>query len=112
MTPTRGLRLYQKRQTSGTTALEKPTGDMYRPNCTMNGMTKRKSRYLTLSAPIRRAGPRLASTAKSTNAGSKRICQLGQKLNQTIKPTNSNKVIPKSIRATSTEEEGISIRGK
>src|SRR5262249_40336068 len=38
MTPTTGLRLYQNPHCSDTTAVEKPTGDTYSPNCTMNGM--------------------------------------------------------------------------
>jgi hypothetical protein len=38
----------------------------------MNGMIQRKSRYLTLSAVIRKAGPRLATIASATKAGQQR----------------------------------------
>ena len=39
ITPTTGLREYSSRHFSGTILLEKPTGDIYRPICTMKGTT-------------------------------------------------------------------------
>ena len=37
MTETIGLREYSNRHCSGTMLLLKPTGDIYKPNCTKNG---------------------------------------------------------------------------
>jgi hypothetical protein len=43
----------------------------------MNRITTRKSRYLTLSEAIHRAGPIQAKKASATKTGSARICQPG-----------------------------------
>ena len=39
ITPTIGLSEYIRRHWSGTIAELNPTGDTYKPNCTINGMT-------------------------------------------------------------------------
>src|SRR6185503_21163126 len=106
ITPTMGLRLYQKRKAGGTTPLEKPTGDTYSPNWTMNGIMNRKSRYLTFRAVIRSAGPRLANTARTTNAGNRRICQVGAKPYQSISTNSIARLTAKSTSATTADEEG------
>src|SRR5690242_19079363 len=104
MTPTTGLRLYHKRHPSGTTALENPTGEMYSPNWTMNVMMYRKSRYLTLSAVIRKAGPRLANTASATKTGSIATLQLGQKPYHAIRANKIARLITKSTSATTADD--------
>src|SRR5262245_1588468 len=89
-----------------------PTGDTYRPNCTMNGISYRKSRYLTLRAVIQTPTPRLAMKAMPANAGNRRICQPGMKWYQTISVTSIAKLIRKSTKAVITAAIGTISRGK
>src|SRR6516165_1715185 len=112
MTPTIGLREYSKRHCSGTTLELKPTGDTYSPNCTMKGMTYRKSRYLTLRAVIHRAGPTLAKNANTIKTGRSNIRQSGKKLYHAISRTRMKKLMRKSTKATTTVAIGTINRGK
>src|SRR5262249_37367092 len=89
-----------------------PTGDTYSPNCTMNGMTYRKSRYFTLSAVIHAPPPRLAMNAMPANTGNSKICQPGMNWYQTINPTRIAKLMRKSTKATITAAIGTINRGK
>src|SRR6267378_2413579 len=98
ITPAIGLSEYSSRQRSGTTSLEKPTGERYKPNCTMNGTIKRKSRYLTIKAAIHRPAPNDASNASSTNRGSRRTLEAGTKRYQAISRTRNTKDIRKSTK--------------
>ena len=110
--PTTGLREYRNRHLSGITLLLNPTGEMYRPNWTMNGMMYRKSRYFTFNAVIQRLGPRLARNAKITNNGNNNICGPGTYWYQTIIKTSSEKLIKKSTIATTTVAAGTINLGK
>src|SRR5438270_2480540 len=94
------------------TALEKPTGDTYIPNCTTNGMMKRKSRYLTLRAVMYRAGPRLDNTASTMKSGRKRILKSGRKRNHSIMAKSRISAIPNSTSAATLEALGTIKRGK
>src|SRR5258706_7686448 len=107
-----GLRLYQNRQRSGMTELEKPTGETYSPNCTMKGMMKRKSRYFTLSAVMNKAGPRLVRIARATNAGSNAMRHVGVKPYPSIRTKSIARLTPKSTSATIADEHGMMTRGK
>src|SRR5437868_108163 len=78
----------------------------------MNGMTKRKSRYLTFRAVIHRAGPTLAIAANRMKAGRNAICQLGRKPYHAIIPSRRTKEIRKSMKATTTAAVGTISLGK
>src|ERR1700686_3359603 len=78
----------------------------------MNGMIKRKSRYLTLSAVSRKAGPRLAIIASATKPGNSAMRQVGQKPYHTISPKRIARLTAKSTSATTAEDAGMMRRGK
>src|SRR5262245_35816205 len=78
ITPTIGLSEYTSRQSAGTAAVAKPTGEMYSPNCTRNGTRYRKSRYVTLSAHSQSPAPNAAPNASTTKNGRARIRQSGR----------------------------------
>src|SRR5215467_8034979 len=78
----------------------------------MNGITYRKSRYLTLSAVIHSDGPMLARKASKMNAGSTSIRQSGMNWYQAISPIRIENVIRKSTKATTTVAVGTISRGK
>src|SRR5271165_4658041 len=80
ITPTMGFREYKSRHCSGTTELLKPTGEMYSPNCTMNGTMKRKSRYSTVNVHSHNPAPMATPNASAMKSGKDRIRQSGQYL--------------------------------
>src|SRR5215813_5615127 len=112
ITPTIGFKEYSRRHCSGTTFELNPTGEMYRPNCTMNGMTYRKSRYLTLRTVIQSAGPRLARKPIATNSGKSSICQPGRNWYHAIKASAMAKLMRKSTKDTTTAAVGMISLGK
>src|SRR6185369_4130058 len=65
--PTIGLIEYSILHSLGMMVLLNPTGDTYKPNCTMNGIMYLKSRYFTLSAVIYKLIPNEAKKAKIVN---------------------------------------------
>ena len=112
ITPTIGFNEYIKRHFSGITALLKPTGEIYKPNCTIKGIMYLKSRYFTLSAVIKSPKPIDVIKANSKNNGRYKICQLGVNWYQTIKPINIINDIKKSTKLTIIELAGIISLGK
>src|ERR1700730_2532472 len=78
----------------------------------MNDITKRKSRYLTLSAVIHKAGPMLATKASITKPGRTNIRQPGRNRYHAINRASIAKVIKKSTKATTTVAVGTISLGK
>src|SRR5476651_1065880 len=78
----------------------------------MNGTTNRKSRYFTTIADAQSAGPMLASSARTTNTGSRNICQPGRTRYQIMRPTRMVRLTAKSISATMIVDNGTIMRGK
>src|SRR5688572_15062053 len=70
------------------------------------------SRYLTFKAVSQRPGPSPASSASTTKAGSKTICQPGANWYHTMSATSIAKLIAKSTKATPTAAIGTIRRGK
>ena len=112
MIPTTGFSEYKILHSRGITSLLNPTGEIYKPNCTMKGITYRKSRYLTFSAVIQRLGPKLAKKANSTNNGNNPIRQVGMNWYQTIIKTSIEKLMRKSTSVTTIVAVGTINRGK
>jgi len=79
ITPTIGFNEYNNLNLSDMLLLLKPTGEIYIPNCTTNGIIYLKSRYLTLSAATYSPAPIEVRNAKRRNKGRKTICQGGKK---------------------------------
>ena len=77
---------------------------------TRNGVTKRKSRYLTLSAVTHKPGARLTREATATKKDNSRICQSRTNLYQAIIITR--KLMKKSTTATTTTAMGTINLGK
>ena len=50
-----------------------PTGEIYKPNCTINGTTNRKSRYSTVKAANHKPAPIDAAKAIAINIGKVKI---------------------------------------
>ena len=75
--PTIGFRAYQIFHLSGTTELLKPTGVIYKPNCTIKGIIYLKSRYFTLTAVRYKPIPNEHKKANKINKGRNIICQEG-----------------------------------
>src|ERR1700730_11066264 len=78
----------------------------------MNGITYRKSRYLTFSAVIHTPTPKLVMNATAVKMGRSRMCQPGTNAYQTIRPTRIAKLMRKSMNATTTASIGTMSRGK
>src|ERR1051325_1893044 len=90
----------------------KPTGDMYKPNCTRKGTTWRKSRYRTFSAESQSPAPNAAPNASPINTGKAKIRQSGQNRFQSINIASKQSVIRKSAKLVMTDPAGITSRGK
>ena len=112
MIPTTGFSEYNTLHSFGMISLLNPTGEMYKPNCTINGITYRKSRYFTFKAVIHKLGPRLAKNANKTNNGSNAIRQVGINWYQTIIRTRIEKLIRKSTKVTTIVAVGTISLGK
>ena len=112
MIPTTGFNEYKILHSLGITSLLNPTGEMYKPNCTMKGITYRKSRYLTFKAVIQRLGPRLAKKANNTNRGSNPIRHVGTNWYQIIMSIRIEKLIRKSTKVTTIVAVGTINLGK
>jgi hypothetical protein len=67
---------------------------------------------LTLSAVIKKAGPRLASIASATKAGGSAMCKVGAKPYHAIRPRTIARLIARSTSATTAEDAGMIKRGE
>src|SRR2546430_1141223 len=79
---------------------------------TMNGSAKATSLYRTTSPLSHRPTPRLATAARSTNAGRKTRCQLGARWYQANSPKITTSESTKSTTGASAAENGAYRRGK
>ncbi len=88
-----------------------PTGEIYEPNCTTNGMTYLKSRYFTLSDATHKPGPRLANKAKIMKIGNK-VLPARHKLIINHYSNQYDKTYKSSINAVTRVAMGMIILGK
>jgi len=112
MTPTMGLRLYQKRHFSGIIELMKPTGLTYMLILTMNGIICFTSRYFTFSALNYRLAPKAAIMAIRKKAGSNSRWIRKLTSYQIMSPIRMTKEIMKSTTAPRVALAGIISLGK
>jgi hypothetical protein len=112
MIPTTGLREYNNRRFSGTTSLTYPTGEMKIPNWMRNGVTSRKSRYLTLSAPSHVPIPMAVIKVRIKKTGNKRMLYVTVDPEKNIMKATNIRLTAKSINGLDEALNGIIIRGK
>src|SRR5438128_1657291 len=110
--PTIGFNINHNLHFSGTTLLSNPTGVIYNPNCTMNGIMYLKSRYLTFTAVRYNPIPIEQRNAIKIKNGKRIICHEGMNRNQMNMPVIITKDIPRSTRLVITELAGMIILGK
>jgi hypothetical protein len=80
--------------------LLKPTGEMYKPNWTTNGIIYLKSLYFTFKAATYNPTLKLATNARKRNNGTHKIVQSGTKLYHIISTISIINEIKKSTRFT------------
>src|SRR5262245_16496761 len=110
--PTIGLIEYSSRHRSGTTSLVNPTGEIYRPNCTMNGTMNQKSRYRTINAEIHKPIPNEAANAIIANSGASSASRPGGNRYQISNSASRPHEIRRSTKLVITLLAGIVTRGK